>query len=116
MAIRGTIKEVEFGVGDTVRVWQKVKEGEKIRLQPFEGFVIKIRGEGDGKSFTVRRIGANHIGIEKIFPFSTPILEKIEVLKRGREGVRKAKLYYLRNKPKKAYDDILKRASAKKTS
>ncbi|ABR31635.1 50S ribosomal protein L19 [Thermosipho melanesiensis] len=90
------VKEVpEFRPGDTVRVYVKFKEGNKERTQAFEGIVISLRGSGVGKTFTVRRIGANGIGVERIFPLYAPIIEKIEVVRRGK--VRRAKLYYLRN-------------------
>ena len=85
----------EFRPGDTVRVHVKVVEAGRERVQPFEGIVIKIRGSGTGKTFTVRRIGAAGVGVERIFPVHSPVVEKIEVLRKGK--VRKAKLYYLRN-------------------
>ena len=85
----------EFRPGDTVRVYVKVKEGNRERTQAFEGIVIKIRGGGVGKTFTVRRIGAGGIGVERIFPFASPAVEKVQVLRKGK--VRRAKLYYVRN-------------------
>lgn len=88
-------KEItDFRVGDTVRVHHRIREGNKERVQIFEGFVIQKRGSGMGKSFTVRKISANGIGVEKIFPFHCPALEKLEVVRKGK--VRRAKLYYLR--------------------
>lgn len=84
-----------FGPGDTVRVWIKIIEGEKERLQRFEGTVIGISGEGISKTFSVRRISYG-IGVEKRFPFHSPNIDKIEVLQKG--IVRRAKLYYLRDK------------------
>ena len=89
-------KEIpEFRAGDTVRVAVRIKEGNKERVQNFEGVCIAIRGEGTGKTFTVRRIGANNVGVERIFPLYSDSIEKIEVLRRGK--VRRAKLFYLRN-------------------
>ncbi|ACJ74567.1 ribosomal protein L19 [Thermosipho africanus TCF52B] len=89
------IKDVpEFRPGDTVKVYVRFKEGNKERTQAFEGIVISMRGSGISKTFTVRRIGANGIGVERIFPLYAPIIEKIEVVRRGK--VRRAKLYYLR--------------------
>ena len=85
----------EFRAGDTVRVAVNIKEGDKTRIQNFEGVCISIRGEGTGKTFTVRKIGANNVGVERIFPLYSDSIENIEVLRRGR--VRRAKLYYLRN-------------------
>ncbi len=89
----------EIHPGDTVRVYFKVKEGNKERIQPFEGIVIAIRGEGVKKTFTVRKISFG-IGVERIFPYHSPLIEKIEIKQRGR--VRRAKLYYLRGKVGKA--------------
>jgi len=85
----------EFRAGDTVRVAVNIKEGDKTRIQNFEGVCISIRGEGTGKTFTVRKIGANNVGVERIFPLYSDSIENIRVVRRGR--VRRAKLYYLRN-------------------
>ncbi len=93
-------KVPEFRAGDTVKVAVRIKEGNKERVQNFEGVCISIRGEGTGKTFTVRRIGANSIGIERIFPLYSESIESIEVLRRGR--VRRAKLFYLRGLKGKA--------------
>ena len=82
-----------FRVGDTVRLQVRVVEGEKERIQPFEGLVIKISRGGNRANFTVRKISYG-IGVERIFPFHSPRIEKIQVLSRGK--VRRAKLYYLR--------------------
>ena len=90
-------KEVpEFKAGDTLRLGVRIKEGDKTRVQRFEGVCIALRGEGTGKTFTIRKMGANNIGVERIFPLYTESLESIEVLKKGR--VRRAKLYYLRDR------------------
>jgi len=82
-----------FSVGDTVKVHVKVKEGEKERIQVFEGMVIARRGGSVSTSFTVRKI-SDGVGVERIFPLHSPILEKVEVVRQGR--VRRAKLFYLR--------------------
>ncbi len=84
----------EFGPGDTVRVHIKIKEGNKERIQQFQGVVIAIRGSGMGKTFTVRKVSYG-VGVERIFPYYSPYIDKIEVLRRGK--VRRAKLYYLRD-------------------
>jgi large subunit ribosomal protein L19 len=84
-----------FAVGDTVKVHVKVREGEKERIQIFEGIVIARRGGGVSASFTVRKI-SDGVGVERIFPLHSPILEKVEVTRQGR--VRRAKLYYLRER------------------
>ena len=88
-----------FEVGDTVRVFVKVIEGSRERLQNFEGVVIKIQGGGIRKSFTVRRISYG-IGVERTFPYNSPRIGRIEVLRHGQ--VRRAKLFYLRNRVGKA--------------
>lgn len=84
----------EFNVGDTIRIYLKVVEGGKERIQIFQGNVISKRGSGLGKTFTVRKIASNGIGVERIFPYACPSIEKIEVVRRGK--VRRAKIYYLR--------------------
>ncbi|NMA02656.1 MAG: 50S ribosomal protein L19 [Clostridia bacterium] len=89
----------EFRAGDTVRVDVKVVEGTRERIQAFEGVVIKVRGTGLSKTFTVRRV-AYGVAVERCFPINSPRIDKITVLRRGR--VRRAKLYYLRNLSGKA--------------
>ena len=86
--------------GETVRVSVKVKEGNKERIQVFEGIVISVRGIGDSKTFTVRKIGVGGIGVERIWPLNSPHIQKIEIKKRTK--VRRAKLYYLRDRKGKA--------------
>lgn len=88
-----------FSIGDTVRVFVKVVEGDKERIQPFDGVVIARKGSQVRETFMVRKISFG-VGVEKIFPVHSPCVDKIEVLKRGR--VRRAKLYYLRDKKGKA--------------
>lgn len=110
MALRIKHKDQEFGVGDRIKVFQKIQEGEKTRVAFFEGMVLAIKGEGDRKTFTVRRIGEASIGIERIFPISLPTIEKIEVVKKGTRGVKQAKLYYTREKSTKEIDKIYSRA------
>ena len=83
----------EFRAGDTLRVHVRVSEGDKQRIQVFQGVVIARRGTGTGESFTVRKMSGG-IGVERVFPIHSPVLDKIEVVLRGR--VRRAKLYYLR--------------------
>ncbi len=114
MALKINYQEkFKFGVGDTIKVTQKIKEGEKTRKQVFEGIVIKIRGRQENTSFTVRRIGVGQIGIERIFPISSPMIEKIDVVRHGTKGVRRSKLYYLRDKPKREVEKIYTRAKKK---
>ena len=89
----------EFTPGDTVRVNVKIKEGDKYRVQAFEGVVIRVRSRGLRSTFTVRKISFGY-GVERIFPLYSPNIESIERLKRGK--VRRAKLYYLRKRRGKA--------------
>jgi large subunit ribosomal protein L19 len=84
----------DFGPGDTVRVHVKVREGEKERIQVFEGMVIGRRGGGVRESFTVRKVSYS-VGVERVFPLHSPSIARIEIVRHGR--VRRAKLYYLRN-------------------
>ena len=84
----------DFKPGDTVRVQVKVVEGDKERLQAFQGVVVARKGSGTREMFTVRKISAG-VGVERIFPLHAPVVDQIEVLRRGR--VRRAKLYYLRD-------------------
>lgn len=90
------MEKVEFRAGDTVKVISKIKEGNRERLQSFQGMVIARRGSQKSETFTVRKIGVGGIGVERIWPLNSPILQKIEVLKKGK--VRRAKLYYLRDR------------------
>ena len=85
----------EFSHGDTVKVWVKVREGEKERLQAYEGVVIARSGSGLNENFTVRKISYGE-GVERVFPVYSPLVEGVEVVRRGK--VRRAKLYYLRNR------------------
>jgi large subunit ribosomal protein L19 len=88
-----------FRSGDTVRVHVKIKEGEKFRIQVFEGVVIARKNNGVSSTFTVRKVSSGY-GIERIFPVNSPIIEKLEVVKSGK--VRRARLYYLRGRRGKA--------------
>jgi large subunit ribosomal protein L19 len=105
MSLMGAVEEsykkemTEFNIGDTVRVSVKVVEGDKERIQPFEGVVIARRGSGTRETFMVRKVSLG-VGVERIFPIYSPSINKIEVIKRGK--VRRAKLYYLRGKKGKA--------------
>ncbi|MCC7004680.1 50S ribosomal protein L19 [Candidatus Nomurabacteria bacterium] len=97
-------KKIDLRAGDTIRVWQKIKEGEKTRLQAFDGLVLAMKhGKEAGATFTVRKV-VDGIGVERIFPLYSPIIDKIEIVKRSQ--VRRAKLYFIR---KKAAKEISKR-------
>jgi large subunit ribosomal protein L19 len=92
-------KNLALRSGDTVRVWQKIKEKDKTRLQAFEGLVLaRKHGSEAGATFTVRKV-MDGVGVEKIFPIYSPVIDKIEVLRRSK--VRRAKLYYVREKAAK---------------
>lgn len=92
-------KNFDIRSGDTIRVWQKIQEKDKTRLQAFEGLVIAVKhGKEAGATFTVRRV-ASGVGVEKIFPLYSPIIDSIETLKRSK--VRRAKLYHVRDKAAK---------------
>ncbi len=95
--LRTDLPEIE--VGDTVRVFVKVIEGNRERLQNFEGIIIKIQGGGVRKSFTVRRISYG-VGVERTFPFNSPRIGRIEIVRHG--VVRRAKLFYLRERSGKS--------------
>ena len=84
----------DFRAGDTVNVHVKVVEGNRSRVQLFQGVCIRVQGSGIGRTFTVRKVSFG-VGVERTFPLHTPIIDKIEVVTRG--DVRRAKLYYLRN-------------------
>lgn len=88
-----------FNVGDTVKVHIKIKEGNRERVQIFEGFVLKFQNGGISQTFTVRKISSG-VGVEKTFPINSPKIEKIEVVRRG--AVRRAKLNYMRSRTGKA--------------
>ena len=85
----------EFNVGDTVKVYGKIKEGNRERIQIFEGTVIKIQGGSSRVTFTVRK-ASNGIGVEKTWPLHSPNVEKVEIVRKGK--VRRAKLFYLRDR------------------
>lgn len=101
---RETIREVgvfnrefsQFEIGDTVVVSQRIQEGDKTRLQLFEGDVIAMHNNGISSTFTVRKIGANAISVERIYPYYSPLIESVRSVRKGK--VRRAKLYYLRDR------------------
>lgn len=92
-------QKIDIRAGDTVKVWQKIEEKGKTRLQMFEGVVLAVKhGKEAGSTFTVRRV-ASGVGVEKIFPLYSPLIDKIEIVKRSK--VRRAKLYHIRRKAAK---------------
>ena len=129
MALGAKHNEMNFHVGDTVRIHYRIIEHEKIagktkrsveekvkeRIQPYEGIVMSIKGVAENKSFTVRRLADQNIGVERVFPLVSPWIERIEVMQRGKP--RRAKLYYLRNRGNldvKAIHPETKKARAKR--
>ncbi len=100
-----TLVGTEVHVGDLVRLHLMIKEGDKERIQVFEGMLLKIRGNGvENQTFTVRKLAAGNIGVERIFPSNFPALTKVEIKKLGK--VRRAKLYYVRDKSQKQVSQI----------
>ena len=89
----------DLAPGQTVRVDVKIKEGDKSRIQAYEGVVIKVQGSGIGKSFTVRKISSG-VGVERTFPVNSPIIDKVTVIRKGK--VRRARLFYLRERSGKS--------------
>ena len=99
-----TYQDQSIQVGDTIAVHQNIKEGEKSRVQIFEGVVISVQNRQENKSFTVRKIASGAIGVEKIFPVDLPSISKIQVKRKGE--VRRAKLYYLRDRIGKSANKV----------
>ena len=93
--------EINIHIGDTLRIHSKVVEGTKTRIQVFEGILIRLRGREENRTFTVRKIGAGGIGVERTWPLDSSSIVKIEVKKKD-AGVRRSKLYYLRDLGAKA--------------
>lgn len=111
MAKYFTYKERSFSVGDTVRVHFNVKDGEKTRIQLFEGIIIGVANRLAGKVFNVRKVAAGGIGVEKITPLNSPIISDIEMVTKG--DVRRAKLNYLRNRVGKSASKVKKQIELK---
>ena len=93
------ISNIDFVPGDILKVYQKVKEGEKTRTQIFEGVVLAISGRGENKMFTVRKL-VGDVAVERIFPVNSPNIEKVVVKAHSKKKIRRSKLYYLRNAKK----------------
>lgn len=109
-----THKDITVHVGDTVRAHEEIVEGDKKRSQIFEGIIIAIKNRGTGQSFIIRKIAANSVGVEKIFPVNVPSLKKIEIKSRG--DVRRSKLYYLRDRIGKAATRIKEKSTFTKAA
>jgi large subunit ribosomal protein L19 len=108
-------KEITFGIGDRIRVTQKIVEGGKNRSAIFEGIVISIKS-GANPSFIVRRIGEQKVGIERIFPINLPSLDDVKVIKEGTPGVKHGKLFYLRTKNPHEIEKIYTRTQKRVTN
>jgi len=107
-------KKLGLRSGDTVKVWQKIKEKDKIRLQAFDGLVLAVKHGGEaGATFTVRKV-ASGVGVEKIFPLYSPMIDKIEIVKRAK--VRRAKLYHIRDKVAKEVRRAMRNTRTEKVS
>ena len=107
--ISAMIKDTPVHVGDVVRVHQRIVEGDKERIQIFEGMILSIKGRGDNQMFTVRKIATGGIGVERVFPLNSPWITKIDVKKKG--DVRRAKLYYVRHKSVRQVSQITQQSS-----
>jgi large subunit ribosomal protein L19 len=97
MAIKITYKDLEFSVGDSVRVNYKIKERDKERLQAFDGVILAIQGTGENKNFIVQKHASDAVNVERIFPINSPWIDSIKKLRSPKVKIRRSKLYYLRN-------------------
>ena len=104
MANQAVVKDTSFHVGDIVRVHLRVQEGDKERVQVFEGLVLGIRGRGENKTFTVRKVSSGGYAVERIWPLHSPWISRLEVKKTGH--VRRAKLTYVRNQSTRQVSQI----------
>lgn len=89
------IQKIDFAPGDVVRVYQKIKEADKSRTQVFDGTVLAIKGRGENKMFTVRKV-VGDVAVERIWPINSPNIEKVAIKAHPKKRIRRAKLYYLR--------------------
>jgi len=89
------IRKVDFVPGDIIRVHEKIKEGDKSRIQVFEGTVLAFKGRGENQTFTVMKV-VGDVGVEKIFPVNSPNVEKVTIKAHSKRKIRRAKLYYMR--------------------
>jgi len=97
MAIKFIHNNLEFFVGDTIKVNYKIKEKDKERIQAFDGIVIAIQGSGDNKNIIVKKEASDGVTVERIFPLDSPLVESIKRLRKPKVKIRRAKLYYLRD-------------------
>jgi len=97
MAIKFTHNDLEFFVGDTLKVNYKIKEKDKERVQAFDGILIAIQGMGDNKNIVIKKEASDGITVERIFPLNSPLIDSIKKLRSPKTKIRRAKLYYLRD-------------------
>jgi len=97
MALKATIQDTTVNVGDTVQINYLIKEQDKERTQPFTGIILGIRGRGTSRTFTVRKVGADKVAVERIFPLNSPWIRGIKVVRKPKRKIRRAKLTFLRN-------------------
>lgn len=100
-----TIKDITMRVGDTVAIHYAFKEGDKVKDQIFQGVLIAVKGSGNNVMFTVRKVGKDTIGVERIFPLISPLISKVEIIKKG--SVRRSKLYFVRGRSEQELRDKL---------
>lgn len=100
-----TIKDITMRVGDTIAIHHAFKEGDKMKNQIFQGVLIAVKGSGNNVMFTVRKVGKDAIGVERIFPLISPLISKVEIIKKG--SVRRSKLYFVRGRSEKELRDKL---------
>ena len=97
MSLKFTHKDIEFNIGETVKVEYKIKEKDKERLQAFDGVILGITGTGENKNFIVQKAASDAVKVERIFPVNSPWIDSIKKLRSPKTKIRRAKLYYLRD-------------------
>jgi len=97
MAIKITHNKIDFHIGDTVRIDYKIKEGDKERIQAFDGIIIAIKGSQSSRTFTVKKEASDKVTVERIFPADSPWIKSIKKLRSPKKKIRRAKLYFLRD-------------------
>jgi large subunit ribosomal protein L19 len=97
MALKFIHKDLEFGVGDTVKVNYKIKEKDKERIQAFDGVILSIKGQGDSKTFLVAKNASDGVRVERIFPINSPWIDSIKKIHSPKTKIRRSKLYFLRH-------------------
>jgi large subunit ribosomal protein L19 len=96
MSLKFTFQEIDYTVGDTLKVNYKIKEKDKERIQAFDGILLSITGRGDNKSITIQKVASDGVKVERIFPINSPWIESIKKMRSPKTKIRRSKLYYLR--------------------